>query len=63
MNAIAVPNPETSNMRFRLSPFLTKSTPIITPSNPAIATITAAPRTGSNSKPIRFLAIDSSSEL
>ena len=53
MNAIAVPNPENSKIHFRFIPFRTNSTPMITPSNPAVATITAALRTGSNSKSIR----------
>ena len=63
MKATAVPHPETNSIFFRLRPFLTNSTPIITPSSPAVATITAAPRAGSNSKPIRLSEMTSSGEL
>ena len=63
MKATAVPHPETNSIFLRLSPFLTNTTPMITPSNPAVATITAAARAGSNSKPIRLSEITSSWEL
>ena len=63
MKATAVPHPETNSMFLRLRPFLTNSTPMITPSSPAVATITAAPRAGSNSKPIKLSDMTSSGEL
>ena len=47
---MAVPKPENNNKRFRFIPLFTKITPAITPKSPAIATSTAAAKTGSSVK-------------